>query len=338
MTNLELTELISALANRQDGVLTRKQLISSGASEHQIDSRVKNRTLRKLYAGVYSFGHDRLTSQGRQRAALMAGGPNAVLSHRTAASVLGLLPPSRTLEVIRSSSPDPHRPPPAHASKAIHPGLVIHRTRSLTTDEVTTRAGMRVTSATRTVINLAERETPKTLDMAIRRGVAGGYLDPAELIRTVRSCRGRKGIAKLKKVLARWDPGKLRSRSEMENGVSDICRDHGIPPPLINDLRNGYEVDFQWDGSRVLLETDGRAFHLSRADRHRDYQKMLDLNAGGNTVCRIDEDMVFGEPQRLGMMLRKLLEDEGVVELQPISPQPVAVSDRGPPWSRCSQR
>lgn len=345
MTNLDLTVLISSLAAKQEGVVNRRQLLESGATSHQVDSRIRNRSLRKLYAGVYAVGHDRLSLEGRHRAAVMAGGPNAVLSHRAAASLLGLLPPSGHIEVIRSSSPDPHRPPPDHASRVIHPGLVIHRTRTLNRNEVTTRRGIPVTSAVRTIINLAEREGPKTLDTAIRRGAANKSLDLGELGRALDQSRGRKGVAKLRKVFAAWNPGKLRSKSEMENGVSDICQRWAIPLPLINDFRCSYEVDFQWDGSLVIVESDGGAFHASKADRHRDYQKSFDLTSAGHTVVRVDEKMVFAEPDMLGMKLRKLLEDEGAIELQPlprrlesiysrfrtVSPQPVAVRDRAPP-------
>lgn len=331
MTSREVTILISSLASEQDGVIGRRQLIAAGIAAHQVDSRVQNRLLKKLYAGVYSFGHDRLTLEGRQQAAVMAGGPNAVLSHRTAASALGLLPPSRKLEVIRSSSPDRHRPPPEHASRSIHPGLTIHRTRSLSRHEIWTRRGIRMTSPVRTIINLAERESPKTLDTAIRRGVANEILDIAALTRAVERCRGRKGIRKLRKVIAQWDPGTLRARSGLELTMPELCRNQGIPPPLINDFRCGYEVDFQWKGSDVIVESDGYAYHRSRADLHRDYRKMLDLTAAGLTVCRVDEEMIQDEAAGFGAKLRKLLADEGVVELQPVPPQPVAVKDRAPP-------
>lgn len=331
MTSQEVTTLISSLASKQDGVVNRRQLIAAGIAPHQVDSRVQNRLLRKLYAGVYSFGHDHLTPGARQRAAVMAGGPNAVLSHRAAATALGLLPPSRTLEVIRSSSPDRHRPPPEHASRSIHPGLTIHRTRSLSRREVWTRRGIRMTSPVRTIINLAERESPKTLDTAIRRGVANKDLDLAALSRAVGRCRGRKGIKKLRKVIVQWDPGTLRARTGLELTMPDICRDQGIPPPIINDYRCGYEIDFQWKGSNVLVESDGNAYHRSRADLHRDYRKMLDLTAAGLTVCRADDEMLQNEAAEFGATLRKLLKDEGVVELQPVPPQTVAVTERAPP-------
>lgn len=331
MTSLQVTLLVSTLASKQDGVVNRRQLLASGVTGHQIDSRVKNRSWRKLYAGVYAIGHDRLSARGKQRAAVMAGGPNAVLSHRAAASLLGLLPTGGPLEVIRSSSPDPHRPPPEHASQAIHPGLRIHRTRSLRREEMTNRHGIPVTAAVRTVINLAEREPPKILDMAIRRGISNKLFDLEALNLAIESSRGRKGMAKLRKVLRQWNPATLRSRSERENAMNRICISVGVPAPLINDFRCGYEVDFQWKGSNVLLEVDSFTFHLSPDDRHRDYRKMLDLQAAGNTVLRVDEEMIFRESLEVGMKIRKLLEEEGTVELQPISPQPVAVSDRAPP-------
>jgi hypothetical protein len=178
---------------------------------------------------------------------------------------------------------------------------------------------------------MAEREPPKTLDTMIRRGIAGKLFDLDELARAIGNCRGRKGTAKLRKVLESWIPATLRSRSDLETEVPEACREVGVPPPLINDMRCGYEVDFQWKGSSILLESDGHPYHLSRADRHRDYQKMLDLTAAGNIVVRIDEKMIFENRMEFGMKLRKLLEDEGVVELQPLPPQPVAVSDRAPP-------
>lgn len=331
MTGTELTSLIYSLATKQDGVLTRRQLIAEGVSAHQVGSRVRNRSLRKLYAGVYAFGHASLTPRARQRAAVMAGGPNAVLSHRSAASVLGLLPQTSKLEVIRSSSPDPHRPPPAHASRSIHPGLKIHRTRSLHPGEIVTRHGMRMTSPVRTMINLAETEPPKTLDTAIRRGVDNGCLDLVELTSALDRSRGRKGIAKLRNVVEQWMPATLMSRSGLEVEVADVCREQGIPDPIINDFVCGHEVDIQFEGSKILVEADGGAFHRSRADRHRDYTKMLDLLAAGFTVLRVDEKMLSEGRAEFGATLRRLLEEEGIVELQPVSPQPVAVSDRAPP-------
>lgn len=266
-------------------------------------------------------------------AAVLAGGPNAVLSHRAAASLLGLLPATGKLEVIRSSSPDRHRPPPEHASRQIHPGLVIHRTRRLTRREIWRRKGIPVTSAVRTMINLAEREDPGTLRTAIRRGISRGMFTAEELVRELDRTRGRRGIRKLRSALDDWDPSQLRTRSELEAGFIDLCRDYGLPKPYVNDRRNDHEVDFQWEGSYLVVEVDGGAYHSDRKTRHRDYRKSLDLNAAGMRVVRCDEQMIFAEAAETAVLLRLLLakERETRRDIQPASPQTVAVSDRDPP-------
>ena len=78
-------------------------------------------------------------------------------------------------------------------------------------------------------------------------------------------------------------------------------------------------------------ETDGAAYHRSRADRHRDYQKMIDLTAAGLIVCRADEQMILDPNSGFGPKLTEASGGRGVVELQAVSPHTVAVIERGPP-------
>ena len=334
MVQFDLNLLLASEAKRRHGIVARRLLIAEGAKPRSIDSKVRNRTFKKLYAGVYSLIHDVLTSEGRMAAAVLAGGPKAVLSHRSAATLHGLLPATRKLEVIRSSSPDRHRAPPDHASREIHPGLTIHRTRSIREDEIWITKGIPVTSPIRTMINLAERESRRTLREAVRKGISRGHFTPESLIAALEETRGRKGIRKLKEVLADWDPGVLRVRSDLEAMFPDFCREHRLPQPYINDSRGDYEVDFQFEGSDLLVEVDGGTYHEDRQTRHRDYRKSLDLVARGNRVIRLDPQMMTSEGEETAMRIRELL----AVDLGPslgldqkVSPQTVAVSDRAPP-------
>lgn len=334
MVQLDLTLLLNSEAKRRYGIVARRLLIAAGAHPRSVDSCVRNRSLKKLYAGVYSIGHDVLTFEGRQMAAVLAGGPNAVLSHRAAASLHGILPRTRRLEVIRSSSPDRHRPPPKHASREIHPGLTIHRTRTITTEEIWIVKGIPVTSPIRTVINLAERESVSTLREALRRGIARNLFAVDQIVGALDRCRGRRGIAKLRKAIEDWNPSELRVRSELEIRFLELCRDHGLPRPRVNDYRGDHEVDFQWQGSNLIAEVDGAAYHSDRRSRHRDYRKSLRLTASGNRVVRLDESMVTAEAKETAGLLREML----AVDLGPSlgldhkdSPHIEAVSDRGPP-------
>ena len=86
-------DAIARLATLESGIVTRAQLLGLGLSPNQLDRRIAAGRLRPVYRGVYALGHDALPSRGRLMAALLAAGPGAALSHRTAAA--RATPPSR---------------------------------------------------------------------------------------------------------------------------------------------------------------------------------------------------------------------------------------------------
>ncbi len=76
---------IGRLAGRQLGVVARAQLLALGVSARQVERRVAQGRLVAVHRGVYAVGHAHLTREGGWMAALLAAGPAAALSHRTAA-------------------------------------------------------------------------------------------------------------------------------------------------------------------------------------------------------------------------------------------------------------
>ena len=80
---------IDALAARQHGVVTRRQLLEAGVSAAIVRYRVERRRLVPLHRGVYRVGPVRAALE-REAAAVMACGPTAHLSHQSAARVLGM--------------------------------------------------------------------------------------------------------------------------------------------------------------------------------------------------------------------------------------------------------
>src|SRR4051794_16778956 len=77
------------LSRRQHGVVTRGQLLDLGFSAEAIKHRVQKGRLHPVLRGVYAVGRRELTREGRWMAAVLACGPGAVLSHRSAAAVWG---------------------------------------------------------------------------------------------------------------------------------------------------------------------------------------------------------------------------------------------------------
>src|SRR3954469_5452973 len=87
--------LIAALADRQHGVVARRQLVALGLSARAIEHRLERGRLHLLHRGVYAVGHRVLSQRGRWMAAVLACGEGAVLSHRSAAALWGIRPTSR---------------------------------------------------------------------------------------------------------------------------------------------------------------------------------------------------------------------------------------------------
>src|SRR5882757_9192548 len=85
---------IAALAECQHGVVSLGQLEQIGLTSSGVRSRAGAGRLHRVHRGVYAVGHSLLRPEGRWMAAVLSCGPGAVLSHRSAAALWGLLPSS----------------------------------------------------------------------------------------------------------------------------------------------------------------------------------------------------------------------------------------------------
>ena len=112
--------------------IARRQLVALGFTPEAIRQRIAKGRLHPLYRGVYAVGRPELTQHGRWMAAILAKGPAAVLSHRSAASLYGIALPKGKRHPRGGpcplSSPQftrHHGPPPQRAARhnaPRHPG------------------------------------------------------------------------------------------------------------------------------------------------------------------------------------------------------------------------
>jgi Transcriptional regulator, AbiEi antitoxin len=77
------------LAARQHGVVTGAQLVALGLSRGGIEHRARRGRLFRVHRNVYAIGSPTLTREGRWMAAVLACGPDAVLSQESAAALWG---------------------------------------------------------------------------------------------------------------------------------------------------------------------------------------------------------------------------------------------------------
>lgn len=279
---------VAELASRQRGVVSRAQLLAAGLTERQIDGRLARGSLHRIHRGVYFVGHPVPVSLGPQMAALLAAGPGAVLSHRSAAELHGLLPP------LPETAIDVTVPTQRRRRR----GVRVHRHR-LVTSEMTHRAGLPVTTVARTLRDLASFLSEHELERAAAEAEVRGLIVAADL------CSGPgSGSRRLDAVL---QAGPALTRSEAERRLLALVRGARLPPPRVNSRVGRYEVDFCWSDHRLIVEVDGFAYHGSRAAFERDRIRDADLQEAGYRVLRLTWHQLTAEPIRVVARLARTL-------------------------------
>ncbi|MEJ2218978.1 MAG: type IV toxin-antitoxin system AbiEi family antitoxin domain-containing protein [Gemmatimonadota bacterium] len=174
-----MEERIVALAVRQQGVVTRRQLIEAGLSPWAVAHRLRSGRLHRLHAGVYRVG-PLMPPHAREMAAVLASGPGSVVSHFSAASFRGLW--VEQMDAAERSDASPVHITVVHANRGNRPGIRAHRVVRLNRGEWTVETGIPVTTPERTLVDLAgmvgSRELEGMLATAEREGLVGRESSP----------------------------------------------------------------------------------------------------------------------------------------------------------------
>jgi hypothetical protein len=271
---------VSQVAGGQEGVISHEQLQRVGFSDDQISRLVRRGYLIRLHRGVYAVGHRCLSTKAHLIAALLAAGPEAFLSHRTAAALYGFRDVStRRIDV---TVPDCRRR--SRGSLRIHTAA--------RNPDVKTRNGLRVSSVPQMLLELALIETQRELERLITASVRKRILD-LDRMRAALAANGRRpGSAKLKAALAAYLPTADR-KSDLERAFDKFLAEHPeIPTPQTNVYIDGWEIDCYWPQHKLAVELDGRPYHIAVKDMEKDKLKDAKLLLLGIRVMRIT-DMRF---------------------------------------------
>jgi very-short-patch-repair endonuclease len=282
---VDIDQRIAALAGAQGGVVSREQLISLGLGRGAIGRRVRGGRLHRLHRGVYAVGHRVVNREGRWRAAVLAAGPGAVLSHASAAAAWDLRGDG-------GSRVDVSIGPGGRAKRA---GLTLHR-RRLTAREVTTLRGVPITTVPRTLLDLAAQGLEgRPLESLIDRAEHRRLLDFTDLHRLAQANPARPGTPALRAVLAGYT-ATAPTRSELEERFLALCDAHGIRRPRTNERVHGIEVDFHWPEKDLVVEVDGYAWHRSPTTLAIDHERDVNLVLAGKRVLRFSFEQVIERP------------------------------------------
>jgi predicted transcriptional regulator of viral defense system len=295
---------IARLAERQHGVVSLHQLQLLGLSRSAVAKRGREGRLTRILRAVYAVGHGRLTVRGRWMAAVLAYGPTAVLSHRSAAALHGLRPDNRPKADITLPGP----------SARPRPGIDVHRSATLQAADVTTVDGIPCTSVARTLLDLADVVDRRGVERAVDQAEVQRVFDLRAVNEVLSRAAGRRGAGVLRQVLAEYD-GPTLTHSELEERFHEICRRAGVPKPEVNawiPLDGGaVKADFLWRAERLIVETDGWATHGTRRSFEDDRRRDRRLRLAGWDVVRFTWRDVEREPEETADVLARLCAARG---------------------------
>jgi uncharacterized protein DUF559 len=188
-------------------------------------------------------------------------------------------------------------------------GICPHEA-SIQRDERTRKDGIPVTTAARTLLDLAAVLQPHQLNRALERAEALRLSDRTPLSAVVQRHRGRKGVAGLRTATSDGIQPAV-TKSELERRFLTFVERAGLPLPRTNvwlelggDL---VEVDCVWPEQRLIVELDSRAHHQTTAAFERDRRRDRRAQASGWRTVRVTDHAMRTEAGRLRAELTALI-------------------------------
>jgi very-short-patch-repair endonuclease len=233
-------------------------------------------------------------------AAVLASGPEAVLSHWSAAALWMIRPNSRSLVHVTT-------PRKSRSWK----GIRRHHS-PLPADEVTIREGIPVTTVPRTIFDLAATESEDVVENLLREAEFRELWDRLSLRDLVERYPGKRGVRKVRVALDRLkEEPSGRKRSPLEERFAPFLRRYHLPLPRFNDWillgPKRYQVDCHWPGTGQIVELDGWKGHSTRTAFREDRARDRALHVAGYSVTHLTWAQLDDEPAAVSADLRVLL-------------------------------
>lgn len=285
-TKLHFAGELWELARSQHGVVSRGQLMDHGLTSKAVAHRIRAGRLHPLQRGVYAVGRPDVGRRGRWMAAVLSCGPEALLSHRSAAVLWGIAEASLEAEIeIVVPRTSVHR----------RKGIRVHRRVDLGPEHRREVAAIPLTDPISTLVDLASCVVEWRVERAINEADRLDLVDPETLQATIPTLPPRPGMARLRRLLgldALTDTG-------LERKFLGIVRAARLPPPETQAQVNGYRVDFYWPDLGLVVEVDGWRYHRTPGQQATDYRRDHAHTRDGLTTLRVAESQIRNEPQRV---------------------------------------
>lgn len=298
----DIEKAIAKLASTQLGLISRRQALYLGLSPNSIARRLKSGAWVLQLPGVYRLSGAPTSWQGRLLGALFWIGDDGVVSHQSAGALW-------KLEGIAAGSVELS----VNRNLRNRQGVVAHFRRRLSEGEVTDLGPFRVTSATRTLIDLASCVPPETLETALDDALRRRLTSIPRLKWALRTVgKGHKGLKVLRRFVDERDPKTRGSESRLETRLLRLIRDANLPLPVAQyEIRNNGKfvarVDLCYPEYQLILEADSYASRSGLKNWNHDRDRANALVRLHWSILRISGKDIFENPEKVVELVRDTL-------------------------------
>lgn len=298
-----------AVAGRQHQLLRQADLTRCGLSRHATSRLVKAGVLERMRSpGILRVQGSPATWHQDLLAAVWVGGPDAVASHRAAASLWQLDGINRQILEISTRS----------TSGRTLRGITIHYGRSLGSRAVTKVDGIPTTEVTHTLVELGSVIDADNLeaafDSALRQGLTS--LKRSRQVLSRLQDEGRRGWAPFRDLLAHRDEISGVTESLLEVRLVQVLRKGGLPEPT-RQLKlydsDGFigRFDCAYPEAMTLIEADSEKHHLDLKRFHEDRRRRTRAEAIGWRVPTFTHQQVTRQPRYVVRAVGDILDHSG---------------------------
>lgn len=281
MPNKDIERSIRKLTSQQHAAISRRQALALGLGRKAIQKRIDDEVWVPARRGIYASAGSPQTWEQRVMLAVVSGGPGAVASHITAASLWRLVDRRPTTT---------HITVPHSRRLTTSLGRVIHRSRIV--PDIRRVSGIPVTSPARTLVDIAAERDEGQLEAALDSALNLRLVSSPALIRYIanRGLGNRRGVALLNRLLDDRDKGS--TESELERRFLRVVRNARLLEPGRQHRVGRRRIDFAYIEERIAIELDGFAEHGVKRAFEDDRRRQNELTLQGWVVLRFTWDDV----------------------------------------------
>lgn len=281
---------VADLAQRQHGLVARRQLIKLGVPSASVSKHARHAGWRQVHRGVYALPGAMPGHELDVMAAVLALGDSAMASHLTAAHLHGivrLLPP--VIDVLLPFTQRGRHLDDVHVS----------RTRTLKPGDRCLVQGIPCTTLPRTIIDASTVLEPPGIRALVIDARQRRKFDLGRVARRLLDIGPVRNSGELRRILMELDGSGVESVLEEQARAELAAAGVPVPRPGPHPVRAGdriVHVDIAWPDRRVGVEVDGYGAHAGREAMDKDHRKQNALVREGWTILRVSWDRLATDP------------------------------------------